>query len=248
LRTEVVEQLEWRRAGEPGCVAADQHVVEEHADDRGVVGLAVSGIGWEQKLLLEAEVQLLLGVPVAEECPGRLRGGLDGRAAQALGDHECVVVIAREGDEGGMALHDAVGPAARSASASTRIASRPPTAAVTAAAGAPSGASPGARASASAATPAPAVTVSVRSRSGPGWGMGSVKFLMRARIASRCRSEPATVSPIQPASSSTASAARGGPVKGPSAPVSSAATSARSSPAGRNAWARASRRAGRPSG
>jgi hypothetical protein len=62
--TEVVEQLEWRRAGEPGCVAADHHVVEEHADDRGVVGLAVSGIGWEQKLLLEAEVQLLLGVPV----------------------------------------------------------------------------------------------------------------------------------------------------------------------------------------
>ena len=111
-RSEVMEQLERRGAAKPGHVASDKDVVEEHADDPGVVGLAVSGIGWEQKLLLEAEVQLLLGVPVVEECPGCLRGGLGGRAAQALGDHECVMVIARAGDEGGMALHGAVGPTA----------------------------------------------------------------------------------------------------------------------------------------
>jgi hypothetical protein len=65
--TEVVEQLKRRRARKQGCVAADQHVVEEHADDRGVVGFAVSGIGWKEKLLLDAEVQLLLGVPVVED-------------------------------------------------------------------------------------------------------------------------------------------------------------------------------------
>jgi hypothetical protein len=67
---ELVQQLERWRRGERGGVAADEHVVEEHADDRGVVGLAICGVCREQELFLEAEVQLLLGVPVGKKRAG----------------------------------------------------------------------------------------------------------------------------------------------------------------------------------
>jgi len=91
---EVVQQLERLGGFEPGGVATDQHVVQERTDDRGVVGLAVCGVGREQELFLEAEVQLLLGVPVGEESAGGLGRRLGCRAAQEASDHERVVVIA----------------------------------------------------------------------------------------------------------------------------------------------------------
>lgn len=98
--TEVVHQLERRRGCEPGGVATDQHVVKERADDRGVVGLAECGAGREE-LFLEAEVQLLFGLPVDEERAGGLGRRLGCRTAQETSDHERVMVIARERDEGG---------------------------------------------------------------------------------------------------------------------------------------------------
>lgn len=102
---EVVQKTERRRICEPGGVAADQYVVDEHADDRGVLGLAMFGVGWEQQLFLEAEVKLLLGIPVVKKRSARLPGSAGVRTAQSLCDHERVMVIARERDEGGVAFH-----------------------------------------------------------------------------------------------------------------------------------------------
>jgi len=102
---EIVQQLERRCSCEPGGVATDQHVVQERADDRGVIRLAVCGVGREQELFLEAEVQLLFGLPVGEKSADGLGRRLGCRAAQEASDHKRVMVIARERDEGGVAFH-----------------------------------------------------------------------------------------------------------------------------------------------
>ena len=104
-----------------------------------MLGLAVGGVGGEQEPFLEAEVLLLFCVPVGEERAGGFGGILCGRVAQPAGDHEHVVVVARERHERRVALHDAAESTARNASATTRIAS-PATAAVSADAGTRNGA------------------------------------------------------------------------------------------------------------
>lgn len=129
---ELVQLLKRRRGGEAIRVAPNQHVLQERTDDRGVPGLAVGGIGGEQKLFLEAEVLLLFCIPMGEERAGGFGGVLCGRVAQPAGDHEHVVVVAREGHERRVALHDAAGSTPRSASASTQNVNTLATAAVSA--------------------------------------------------------------------------------------------------------------------
>ena len=63
-------------------------------------------VGGQQELFLEAEVLLFLGFPVSEEGAGDLGGVLAGRAAELLGGDEHAVMVARERDQSGMALHD----------------------------------------------------------------------------------------------------------------------------------------------
>ncbi len=104
--TEVVKQLERGFACGSVGVAADQHVILEHARHSGVSGVAVGCEGGQQKLFLEAKVLLALGLPVSEEGTGGFGRVLAGRAAELLGDDEHVVMLARERNQSAMALHD----------------------------------------------------------------------------------------------------------------------------------------------
>jgi hypothetical protein len=81
-------------------------VVDQRANDGGVVRVAVGRVRGEEHVLLDPEVQPLLLGPVLEERRGRVGGILLAGPAQPLGQHERMVVIARQGSQGGMALHD----------------------------------------------------------------------------------------------------------------------------------------------
>ena len=65
------------------------------------VRIAVGGVGGQQHLFLELEVQTLLLDPVREECRCGVVGVLLAGPAQPLGQHECMVVIARQGTSSG---------------------------------------------------------------------------------------------------------------------------------------------------
>lgn len=71
-----VQCLKGRSERESFGVATDQHVVEERRGDSGVIRVAVCGVGRQQQLLLDTEVQLLLCLPVLEEGPSGLGHGL----------------------------------------------------------------------------------------------------------------------------------------------------------------------------
>jgi hypothetical protein len=80
-------------------------VIDEYLHDRRLVGRSVPRERRQQHLLLDAEVFPSIGQPERQERVTRLRRRLLRRAAQSLGDHEPVMVIARERREGFTALH-----------------------------------------------------------------------------------------------------------------------------------------------
>jgi hypothetical protein len=105
LCSELVQEGEGGLASEEVRVAADADVILEHPRDRGVVGVAVFGVGGKQDLLLGAEVESFFGFPVRQE--GERGGGCGffGCAAEHLGEYQCVVMVAGERCKRWVALH-----------------------------------------------------------------------------------------------------------------------------------------------
>jgi hypothetical protein len=105
--TKLVQLFGWRRrvGGEIGRAAAKVDVVDEHANDRVVLGRAAASEGRQQDLFLDTEVLMALLIPEREERLTRSRSGLPGGAAQSLGYDQTMVVIARELGECVAALH-----------------------------------------------------------------------------------------------------------------------------------------------
>jgi hypothetical protein len=80
-------------ADEVGCAAAEIDVIGQHADDGVVRGRMMTGEGWEQDVLLDAEVVVSVAVPVGEKGVACDDGGRLGGAVEPLGDDEAVVVV-----------------------------------------------------------------------------------------------------------------------------------------------------------
>jgi hypothetical protein len=95
--TELVQLFGWCRrvGGEIGCAAAKVDVIDEHANDRVVLGGAAASEGRQQDLFLDTEVLVTLLIPEREERLTRSPSGLLRGAAQSLGDDQTMVVIAR---------------------------------------------------------------------------------------------------------------------------------------------------------
>ena len=105
--TELVQLFRTRRrvGGQIGGTAAEVDMVDEHANDRLVLGRAPTSEGGQQDLLLDSEVRAPLPTPEREELPTRGASGPVRGAAQSLGDDETMMVIARELGECVAALH-----------------------------------------------------------------------------------------------------------------------------------------------
>ncbi|MEP6953819.1 MAG: hypothetical protein ABI950_07145, partial [Solirubrobacteraceae bacterium] len=86
-------------------VATNDHVLDQHPDDRRLVGPTVPGVGRQQDVLLQAEVRLAVGVPERKEGVRRARRSSWGRLSQRARDDERVVVIAGELGESRVAFH-----------------------------------------------------------------------------------------------------------------------------------------------
>ena len=105
--TKLAQLFGWRRrvGGEIGCAAAKVDMVDEHANDRVVLGRAAASEGRQQDLFLDTEVLAGLPIPELEERLTRRQSGLLGGPAQSLGYDQTMVVIARELCECVAALH-----------------------------------------------------------------------------------------------------------------------------------------------
>ena len=83
----------------------DRDVVAQRSGDEFVISVAVAGVGGEQDLLLEPEVGSPVTFPVRGQRLARPAGGLVGRASQFQRCEQRVVVVVRQPDERGVALH-----------------------------------------------------------------------------------------------------------------------------------------------
>jgi hypothetical protein len=83
-------------------------VVAERAEQQWVIGVAVLGVGREQRLLLELEMAPAVGLPEVEEPRALGLGVLRRRTPQLQGDEQGLVMVAREGRQRLAALHRAV--------------------------------------------------------------------------------------------------------------------------------------------
>jgi hypothetical protein len=80
-------------------------VFDQHSGNRRSLRPTRGGEARQEHLLFEAEVKLALIAPKLKEGGLRLAGLVIAGSAQALGDDECLVMIARESLEGWVALH-----------------------------------------------------------------------------------------------------------------------------------------------
>ena len=91
--------------GQACRVAPDQHMVEQRPDDGRMIRIGVRGIRRQEHLVLEAEVVPFLGLPVHQESRYRLGHHLRSRPAEPPGDHQGMMMIARQRREGRVAFH-----------------------------------------------------------------------------------------------------------------------------------------------
>jgi hypothetical protein len=105
--TKLVQLFRSRRRvrGEIRRTAAEVDMVDEHANDRLVLGRAAASECRQQDLLFDSEVLPPLLIPEREELLPRSAASPLRRAAQSLGHDETMVVIARELRECVAALH-----------------------------------------------------------------------------------------------------------------------------------------------
>ena len=91
--------------GERVGARADVDVVAQRSRDERMVGITVVRVRGQQDLFLEPKMLAAVLLPVVHERRAPVARGVGGRAFERPGDVERQVVVVRERDEGGVALH-----------------------------------------------------------------------------------------------------------------------------------------------
>jgi hypothetical protein len=107
LRAEKREHARIRRRCRDQRVGAvaDHRVLAERSQHQRIVRISMAGVGGEQQLLLEPEVQTSMLGPESEKRRASVSGSRIRRAPEPLGDHERMVMVARERGQGVRPLH-----------------------------------------------------------------------------------------------------------------------------------------------